>query len=104
MSGYTPGPWEIGTETRGCEVCTIYGVPPQPTEDGIGQQWVYIHYPRVIDGDWHWPDENEKIANARLITTAPDGFALAQAILSDCTDTTPKAWIEMATDIVRRVG
>lgn len=43
-------------------------------------------------------------ADARLITTAPDGLALAQAILADCTDTTPKEWIEMATDIVRKAG
>lgn len=69
---HTPGPWVIGTETRGSEVCTIHGVPTQPTEDGTGQQWVYIHYPLVIDGDWHWPDEQEKFANARLIAAAPE--------------------------------
>lgn len=102
MSGHTPGPWTIGTETRGSEICTIHGVPTQPTEDGKGQEWVYIHYPRIIDGEWHWISEGEKIANARLITTAPDGLTLAQSILADCTDATPVEWIEMARGIVRK--
>ncbi|GGB00071.1 hypothetical protein GCM10011491_30400 [Brucella endophytica] len=72
VAKHTPGPWEIGTETRGYEVCTIHQVTRQPTEDGLGQSWVYIHAPRVIDGDWHWPDGEEQIANARVIAAAPD--------------------------------
>lgn len=69
---HTPGPWEIGTSTRGYEVCTIHGVERQPTEDGLGQSWVYVFPPRIIDGEWHWPDEAEQLANARLIAAAPE--------------------------------
>jgi len=66
----TQGAWELGTETRGSEICTIHGVPRQPTEDGLGQGWVYIHYQRFQDGKWHWPDEAESLTNAVLIATA----------------------------------
>lgn len=71
MSGFTPGPWGISTETRGCEICTVHGVPTQPTDDGKGQAWVYIHYQTRIDGEWYYAGANEKLANARLIASAP---------------------------------
>ncbi len=71
-AAHTPGPWEIGTSTRGYEVCTIHGVERQPTEDGLGQSWVYVFPPRVLNGEWHWPDEAEQLANALLIAAAPD--------------------------------
>lgn len=66
----TPGEWSICTETRGDEICTIYGVPDQPTEEGIGQGWVYIHYQNVQDGEWHWAEPDEKLANAHFIALA----------------------------------
>ena len=78
---HTPGPWEIGTETRGYEVCTIHSVTPQPTEDGLGQSWVYVYPPRVIDGEWHWPNEAEQFANARLIAAAPEMKAKGEALI-----------------------
>jgi len=64
----TPGPWEIDTETRPAEICTVHHVPTQPTEDGLGQGWVYI---RGAIGYWD-ADENEQMANARLIAAAPE--------------------------------
>lgn len=63
----TPGPWAIGTDVRGSEICTMHGVPTMPTEDGLGQEWLYIEYPRIIDGDWHWPSPEAKLTNAELI-------------------------------------
>lgn len=42
VAGHTPGPWEIGTETRGIEVCTLHGVTPQVTGDRQVQPWVYV--------------------------------------------------------------
>ena len=69
----TPGPWVIETETKGYEVCTIHQVERQPTEEGLGQSWVYVR-PAILffDGEWHWPNEAEQLANARLIAAAPD--------------------------------
>jgi len=29
----------------------------------------------VRDGEWHWPDEAEQLANARLIAAAPELLA-----------------------------
>ena len=81
---HTPGPWVVGTETRGDEICTIHGVPSQPTEDGEGQRWVYIHYPRVIGKDWHYPTESEKLANAHLIAAAPELLQCAKLLESLC--------------------
>ena len=70
---WTPGPWFIVTPTQGFEVCTIHGVERQPTEDGLGQTWVYIRPESLVrDGEWHWPDEAECTANAHLIAAAPD--------------------------------
>lgn len=77
---WTPGPWFIVTPTQGFEVCTIHGVEQQPTEDGLGQTWVYIRPESLVrDGEWHWPDEVECTANARLIASAPDLFAGGEA-------------------------
>jgi hypothetical protein len=70
---WTPGPWLIVTPTQGYEVCTIHGVERQPTEDGLGQAWVYIRPETLLrDGEWYWPDEQEQLANAHLIAAAPD--------------------------------
>ena len=70
---WTKGPWLISTPTQGYEVCTMHGLPPQPSEDGRGQTWVYIRPESLTrNGEWHWPDEAECTANARLISAAPD--------------------------------
>ena len=80
---WTPGPWLIVTPTQGYEVCTIHGVERQPTEDGLGQAWVYIRPETLLrDGEWCWPDEKEQLANAHLIAAAPD-MAEALADLLD---------------------
>ena len=77
---WTKGPWFIVTPTQGFEVCTIHGVERQPTEDGLGQTWVYIRPESLVrDGEWHWPDEAECTANAHLIAAAPDLYAALDA-------------------------
>ena len=73
---HTPGPWFIVTPTQGFEICTVHGVERQPTEDGLGQTWVYIRPESLVrDGEWTWPDEAECTANAHLIAAAPDLYA-----------------------------
>ena len=80
---WTKGPWFIVTPTQGFEVCTIHGVEQQPTEDGLGQTWVYIRPESLVrDGEWHWPDEVECTANARLIASAPDLYAALDAAMA----------------------
>ena len=76
MSKHTPAPWEIDIDTRPAEICTIYHIPTQPTEDGKGQQWAHIRGPI---GYWD-ADEEENMANARLICAAPDLFEALQRI------------------------
>lgn len=68
MSKHTPGPWELDYDTRPAEVCTIYNTPNQPSEDGLGQRFVYVRGPI---GYWE-ADEDENLANAKLIAAAPD--------------------------------
>ena len=69
---WTKGPWLISTPTQGYEVCTMHGLPPQPSEDGRGRTWVYIRPESLTrNGEWHWPDEQEQLANAHLIAAAP---------------------------------
>lgn len=79
---WTPGPWVISTATQGYDACTVHGVERQPTEDGLGKTWVYIRPETLIrDGEFHWPDEQEQLANAHLIAAAPDmAEALANLI------------------------
>ena len=72
---HIPGPWSISTDTVASEVCTIYGVTTQPTEDGLGQGWVYVHHPMVIGQEWYFPTAEEKWASAVLIAAAPEMLA-----------------------------
>jgi hypothetical protein len=62
-TSHTPGPWEIDTDTRPAEICTVHGLPPKD-----GKTWAYIRGPL---GYWG-TDENENLANARLIAAAPE--------------------------------
>jgi len=79
---WTPGPWFIVTPTQGFEICTIHGVERQPTENGLGQTWVYIRPESLVrDGEWVWPDEAECTANAHLIAAAPDLYAALEALI-----------------------
>lgn len=90
MSKHTAGPWELDTETRPAEICTIHGLPPQGEE---GQTWVHI---RGAIGYWD-ADENEQLANARLIAAAPNLLdacsGLLMALEDDCRDT--DKWAEL---------
>lgn len=97
MSGHTPGPW--ATETDWLTDYTTVVVLPSKNNTAIAR----------CEHNWNEADYSERRiswkeaeCNARLITTAPDGLALAQAILADCTDTTPQAWIEMASALVAK--
>lgn len=84
---WTPGPWVISTATQGYEACTVHGVERQPTEDGLGKTWVYIRPETLIrDGELHWPDEQEQLANARLIAAAPDLYAALEPLDAVATD------------------
>ena len=76
MSKHTPAPWEIDIDTRPAEICTIYHLPTHPTEDGKGQEWAHIRGPI---GYWD-ADEEENMANARLICAAPYLFEALQRI------------------------
>jgi len=78
MSKHTPGPWVFDVDTRPAEVCTVYHVPPQPTEDGLGQEWLYI---RGAIGYWD-ADAEENLANANLIAAAPDLLEALEIIVS----------------------
>lgn len=80
---HTPGPWSIETQvTDFCstDICTIYCVPSQPTEDGRGQQWVYIQG-KFFDGSPSDRAENQ-LANAHLIAAAPEMLETLEMIYS----------------------
>ena len=97
MSGHTPGPWEIVPYGDGDSLVIC--------EDERGDRRIaFMATPGCRDGGKRKRVWQKIKANARLITTAPDGLALAQAILADCTDTTPVEWIEMARGIVRKAN
>ena len=80
MSKHTLAPWEIDIDTRPAEICTIYHIPTQPTEDGKGQEWAHIRGPI---GYWD-ADEEENMANARLICAAPDLLEACESLKDIC--------------------
>lgn len=86
---WTAGPWEIGTSTRGYEVCTVYQVTPQPNEEGEAQAWVYIYPARVIGQEWVWPTPEQQMGNARLIAAAPDMAEALREIDSEAASKEP---------------
>ena len=55
----------------------------------------------------NWSNNNIAAAagvEAIAVWATPNGLALAHMILADCTDSTPDAWIEAATQIVKGAG
>lgn len=82
---HTPGPWKVGpiddtvvTASDGSEIA-------------------------AIDGDYSDPDLWPIMeANARLITTAPDGLALAHMVIDTATVETPPALIEAANALIAK--
>jgi len=77
----TKGEWELGTDTRGIEVATVHCVPTQPTEDGKGQKWVYIHHPRIIEDEWYFPTDEQRLASAELIVLLQNNIpAITEAL------------------------
>jgi hypothetical protein len=68
-NGFTPGPWEIGEQYLGCR--DIFA--PMPGDE-----------PNVeICSTSGLPEEEDDIANARLIAAAPDLLAAAECALAD---------------------
>lgn len=74
MSKHTPGPWEIDHDTRPAEICCVHGLPPH------GEQNQTFAYVRGALGYWD-ADENENLANIRLIAAAPDLLAALQEMV-----------------------
>lgn len=72
MSKHTPGPWVIDHETRPTEVCTIHNTTHR-------NGWVYV---RGEIGYWS-ADEDENMANARLIAAAPDLLEALKIIMDN---------------------
>lgn len=69
MSGFTPGPWEVGPVDD--TVVTHLGA------DGVRYEIA------AIDGDYNQPDEWPVMeANARLIAAAPDLLEALQKVVS----------------------
>jgi hypothetical protein len=108
MDKHTPGPWIIATPTQGYEVCTMHGLPPQPTEDGCGQTWVYVRPETLFrDDKWHWPDEAEQLANAHLIAAAPDLLAALESMRDHPTIAAvcpSPLWAQMVNAILKARG
>lgn len=80
--GATEGPWYLSVvdmqSATSHSIANIYGVPPQPTEDGRGQTWVHIGAKKpCFDVS---PDE--QYANAELMTVSRTlGPAMAKALI-----------------------
>lgn len=86
MSNHTPGPWRIYRRGEPWKVALGVG----DTNGGA-----------IAD---LWRGGQEKEANARLISTAPDGLALAQMIVDNATIETPVEWVNAANEIIRKAG
>ena len=101
-TAHTPGPWVVETDTKGFEVCTLHGVEPQPTGDGLGKSWVYVRPASMVrDGEWNWPDEAEQLANARLIAAAPELLEALKAIRCHRPDHSDTIWQQVEDAIAK---
>ena len=80
MSKQTPAQWNtsIASPMTGTthEVCVVYGVPTQPTEDGLGQGYIYIGANKPC----FEVDKAEQLSNAHLIAAAPEMYAFIEEI------------------------
>lgn len=79
---FTAGPWRFATYTMAHDVCSVYGVETQPTEDGLGQGWVYIVHEQDL-GDTSNERREQQTANAHLIAASPDLYAALEAMVSE---------------------
>ena len=84
---HTPGPWTVDYEMDGCEGYSI----------AIPEIERMLH-----DVEWADPDEwSRDLANAFLISTAPDGLALAKMVMAadkkagDCCWPSSNDWMEI---------
>lgn len=74
----TPGEWVLETETRGYEIATIHGIPPQPTDDRRGQAWIYLRpQNNMVDSEPYWADETTQLDNAQYLSSANPATILA---------------------------
>jgi len=77
---WTPGPWEVDSPS-GCDVVSrAPNLNPKRTHGyGCGNDFVAS----LNDGEYHeYYDGAEQIANARLISAAPDLFAALEGLLN----------------------
>ena len=66
---HTPTPWRLqnnGADFETCEIATVYCVEAIPTEEGIGQSFVYI----TANKPCFEVSEKEQTANAAFIVQA----------------------------------
>ena len=81
MSKQTPAQWNtsIASPMTGTthEVCVVHGVPTQPTEDGLGQGYIYIGANKPC----FEVDKAEQLSNAHLIAAAPELLEACKEVL-----------------------
>ncbi len=76
MSGHTPGPWYVGSQS---DLLFIITQPPRPsTDDPSGIQDVEV----VAQIEWYDKGHVVELANANLIAAAPDLLAALEAWLA----------------------
>ena len=86
---HTPGEW-VQSPIKLNQICAVNG-------DEIEL---------IAECPFNWPADKERweivAANARLITTAPDGLALAHMVIDTATVETPPALIEAANALINK--